>query len=71
MPMTDGAGLPSPERLAGLIVGDLADDDLGLWEIVWGLNTTNPEADLIDKIRIARSAVSLLADETELCAAIR
>jgi hypothetical protein len=64
--MTDGAALPSPERLAYLIVGDLADDDMGLWEIVWGLNAAHPGADLSDKIRLARTAVSLLADETEL-----
>jgi hypothetical protein len=49
-----------------LIVGDLAEDDMGIREIVWGLNGTNPEADLSDKIRLARRAVSLLADETWL-----
>jgi hypothetical protein len=58
--------LPSPERLAYLISGELAEDNLGLWEVVWGLHATNPEASLADKIDLARRAVSLLADDADL-----
>ena len=47
-------------------MGDLAEDDQGLWEIVWGLNATHPEAPLDAKIRLARHAVALLTDETKL-----
>jgi hypothetical protein len=60
------ASLPSPERLAYLISGELAEDHVGLWEVVWGLNASNPEAALADKIRLARRAVSLLGDEADL-----
>jgi hypothetical protein len=64
--MDQAPSLPSPERLAYVIAGDLAEDDVGLWEIVWGLNSTNPEAPLDEKVRIARRAVSLLSNEAEL-----
>src|SRR3990170_4082710 len=64
--VTDEAALPSVERLAYLLSGDLEDDDLPLWEIVWQLTTTTPDARLADKLRLARRAISQLGDECEL-----
>ena len=64
--MSDQQALPSAERLAYLLSGDLQDDDIPLWEIVWGLNTRAPDAPLTAKLRIARRAVSQLGDECEL-----
>jgi hypothetical protein len=58
--------LPSPERLAYLVTGDLEEDDIGLWEIVWRLNGSHPAVSLPDKVRLARQAVSLLGDHTVL-----
>lgn len=49
-----------------MLSGDLEEDDVAIWEIVWGLNTTAPEAPLTDKLRLARRAVSQLGDECEL-----
>lgn len=59
------AELPSPERLAFLLAGDLQEDDVPLWEVVWRLNSMAPDAALPDKLRLARRAVSMLADEYE------
>jgi hypothetical protein len=53
--------LPSVDRLAYLISGDLQSDDVGLWEVVWTLNTLAPAAPLDEKIRLARHAVSSLS----------
>ncbi len=64
--VSDETSLPSVERLAYLLSGDLQDDDLPIWEIVWQLNTTAPVAPLADKLRLARRAVSLIRDEFEL-----
>jgi len=65
--VTDEADLPSVERLAYLLSGDLQDyGDLPLWEIVWQLNATSPVALLADKLRLVRRAVSQLGDECEL-----
>ena len=58
--------LPSVDRLAYLISGDLQDDDLGLWEVVWRLNTLAPAASLDEKIRLARHAVSSLLGHNDL-----
>ena len=60
------SGLPSADRLAYLISEDLQSDDLGLWEIVWTLNTLAPEAALDEKIRLARRAVSVLVGQYDL-----
>lgn len=62
----DNAGLPSVERLAYLISGDLQDDDLGLWEVVWTLNQLAPSAPLDEKIRLSRRTVSSLAGHYDL-----
>lgn len=58
--------LPSVDRLAYLISGDLQDDHLGLWEVVWRLNTLAPAAPLNEKIRLARHAVSSLLGHCDL-----
>lgn len=58
--------LPSVERLAYLVSSDLQDDDLGLWEVVWTLNTLAPAAPLDEKIRLARHAVSSLLGQCDL-----
>lgn len=60
------ADLPSVDRLAYLISGDLQSDDLGLWEVVWTLNTLAPAAPLDEKIRLARRAVSSLLGHNDL-----
>jgi hypothetical protein len=52
--------LPSVDRLAYLLSADLEDDDLGLWEVMWTLNTLAPAAPFDDKIRLAKHAVSSL-----------
>lgn len=58
--------LPSVDRLAYLISGDLQSDDLGLWEVVWTLNTLAPAAPLDEKIRLARHTVSSLLGNHDL-----
>jgi hypothetical protein len=58
--------LPSVDRLAYLISGDLQSGDLGLWEVVWTLNTLAPRAPLSEKIRLARRAVSSLLGHQDL-----
>jgi hypothetical protein len=58
--------LPSVDRLTFLLSGDLQDDDLGLWEVVWTLNTLAPAAPLDEKIRLARRAVSRLLGQYDL-----
>lgn len=60
------ADLPSVDRLAYLITGDLQDDDLGLWEVVWKLNALAPAAPLDEKVRLARPAVSNLLGQLDL-----
>jgi hypothetical protein len=60
------SALPSPERLAYVIAGDLEEDNLGLWEVVWGLNSSHPRASLEEKIGLARRAVSLLGNQADL-----
>lgn len=60
------AELPSVDRLAYLISGDLQSDDVGLWEVVWTLNTLAPAAPLDEKIRLARHAVSSLLGHHDL-----
>ena len=62
----ENSDLPSVERLAHLLSGDLQSDDLGLWEIVWTLNTLAPSAPLNEKIRLARHAVSSLLGHCDL-----
>ena len=57
---------PSIDRLTYLLSDDLHSDDLGLWEVVWTLNTVAPEAPLDEKIRLARSAVSRLPGQYDL-----
>jgi hypothetical protein len=54
------SNLPSVDQLVYLISGDLQDDDIGLWEVVWTLNTLAPAAPLDEKVRLARYAVSRL-----------
>jgi hypothetical protein len=56
--VTDPSALPSPERVAYLLTVDLADDDVGLWQVVWGLDVLAPAALLADKITLARRAVT-------------
>lgn len=58
--------LPSGDRLAYLISGDLQSDDVGLWEVVWTLNTLAPGAPLLEKIHLARQAVSSLVGDHDL-----
>jgi hypothetical protein len=58
--------LPSPERLAYLISGNLQSHDLGLWEIVRTLNSLAPDAALADKIRLARRTLPLLVGHYDL-----
>ena len=58
--------LPSVERLAYLVSGNLQSGDLPLWEIVWALNALVPEAPLDEKIRLARRAVSHVAGQYNL-----
>jgi hypothetical protein len=58
--------LPSPERLVFVLTDDLEADDFPLWEFVWTLNTMAPSVALVDKVGLARRAVSMLADEYEL-----
>lgn len=58
--------LPSLDRLVYLLSADLQDDDLGLWEVVWTLNTLAPTASLNEKIHLARRAVSVLMGEYDL-----
>jgi hypothetical protein len=60
------SGLPSPDRLAFLLAGNLQEDDVPLWEIVWHLNREAPTASLDQKIRLARRVLPLLADEYDL-----
>lgn len=60
------AELPSVDRLVYLISGDLQSDDVGLWEVVWTLNTLAPAAPLDDKVRLARLAISSLLDHHDL-----
>lgn len=39
------------------------EDDQGLWEVVWSLNTMSPDVELSSKIALARSVVvELLSD---------
>jgi hypothetical protein len=58
--------LPSVDRLAFLVSGELQDDDVGLWEVVWRLNTLAPAAPLGEKILLARHAVSSLLGHNHL-----
>jgi hypothetical protein len=58
--------LPSVDRLVYLLSADLEADDLGLWEVVWSLNTLAPAAPLDEKIRLARHAVSRLVGNHDL-----
>lgn len=60
------AELPSVDHLAYLISGDLQSDDVGLWEVVWTLNTLAPAAPLDEKIRLARLAVASLLGHHDL-----
>ena len=39
------------------------EDDQGLWEIVWGLNSISPETPRDRKIQLAREVVFALLDE--------
>lgn len=63
---TQPAALPSLDRLVYLIGVDLEDDDVGLWEVVWTLNSIAPTAPLDEKVRLARRAVSVLVGQYEL-----
>src|SRR5205085_2885906 len=64
--VTDEVDLPSIERLAYLLSGDLQAGDVPVWEVVWQLNRSAPLAPLEDKLRLARRAVSQLGDEYQL-----
>ncbi len=65
MPGPDSS-LPSLDRLVYLMSAELQSDDLGLWEIVWHLNTLAPEAPLDEKVRLARRTVSVLMGQYDL-----
>ena len=58
--------LPSLDRLVYLMSAELEEDDLGLWEVVWHLNTTAPAAPLEEKVQLARRAVSVLMGQHDL-----
>ncbi|HVH94301.1 MAG TPA: hypothetical protein VM688_05255 [Nocardioidaceae bacterium] len=63
---TETSCLPLLDRLTYLLSAQLEDHDLGLWEIVWTLNSVAPEAPLDAKLRLARGAVSRLVGQYDL-----
>lgn len=58
--------LPSTDRLAYLLTGELAEGDVPLWRVVEKLDEMAPAAPLVDKIRLSRRAVSRLGDDVDL-----
>lgn len=60
--MADEA-LPSVPELVFQMRDLLDAGDVGLWELVWHLNATHPDAPLDDKIRLARRATTDLISQ--------
>ena len=58
--------LPSPERLAFLLSGDLQSGDVPLWALVRHLDELAPAALLSDKTRLAQRSLPLLLQEHDL-----
>lgn len=65
--MPNDAQLPSVDGLIFQLMDLLAGGDFPVWEFVWHLNATHPDADLADKIRLARRAsTDLISKDFEL-----
>lgn len=57
-------GLPLQDDLRQELMDDLHyEDDQGLWEVVWLLNTKAPEVTRDEKIALARAVIFGLLDE--------
>jgi hypothetical protein len=55
--------LPSADGLI-MQIRDLLDfGDVGVWELVWALNSSHPDARLLDKIKVAKRAATLLISQ--------
>lgn len=67
MKVHNGEKLPSVDGLIFQVSDLLESGDFPVWEFVWHLNATHPNADLADKIRLARRAsANLIGQDYEL-----
>lgn len=65
--MSSPASFPSAEELRLALLNDLRfEDDQGLWEVVWRLNTISPEVEQERKLALAREVVFQLVEAGEV-----